>query len=309
MRETTPEVEAIGRFNITGNVIPNSWFKTIVGDTGKPNVNAIMVLSDIVYWYRPTEVRDERTGATLGFQRKFKGDLLQRSYKQLSDQFGISKQSAMRAVVLLEKLGAVTRVFKTIEADGTVLNNVLFIKPNVERLFELTYPDTPLPSFLMGGCHQKRGDKYIDFPTETSPTCNTPLPLTGMEPERPKNERAREGDAVEDPPKASGEGSGNLDKIIEDAIDVLQAEFPEEGAPYRNERFRRREREIVREKLESLGGEDAVREWVGRAVTAFGTPEFAKWLKDNARGKWVPSLGNVVVSGDWETFSGGSLWL
>lgn len=300
MRETTPEVEAIGQFNITGNVIPNSWFKTIVGDTGKPNVNAIMVLSDIVYWYRPTEVRDERTGATIGFQRKFKGDLLQRSYKQLSDQFGISKQSAMRAVVLLEKLGAVTRVFKTVETGGTVLNNVLFIRPNVERLFELTYPGTPLPSFLMGGCHQKRGDIYIDFPTETSPTCNTSLLPSVDEPEKRMNERARTG---EDRGGTQGDDGGWLDYLIE----KLRSEFPDKG-PYKNDAYRRKEASIIAQAVEGMSPEE-VDGWCQRVVSAFRAKDFGKWLEASGKKGWHPSLGNVIESGEWERFSGESLWL
>ena len=28
-------------------------------DNGKPNLTAIVILSDIVYWYKPTEVREE----------------------------------------------------------------------------------------------------------------------------------------------------------------------------------------------------------------------------------------------------------
>lgn len=217
-------------------------------------------------------------------------------------------KSAIRAAIKeLEERGYVHRE-RVKDPQSGLFNGVrYFIRPTRQNPSSHPLSDFPMSDNPMS---ENRTQSNINQSSiNQSSTYNTSLPLTGMEPERSKNERAREGDAVEDPPEASGDGSGNLDKIIEDAIDVLQAEFPEEGAPYRNERFRRREREIVREKLESLGGEDAVREWVGRAVTAFGTPEFAKWLKDNARGKWVPSLGNVVVSGDWETFSGGSLWL
>ena len=53
--------------NIEGNVIDNGWIENLRYDNGKPNMNAIMILSEIVYWYKPTLVRDEITGEVNGF--------------------------------------------------------------------------------------------------------------------------------------------------------------------------------------------------------------------------------------------------
>ena len=47
-------VDEVGRINISGNIIPMVWFQAIRYPNGKPNVNAIIILADIVYWYRPT---------------------------------------------------------------------------------------------------------------------------------------------------------------------------------------------------------------------------------------------------------------
>ena len=55
-------VDRMANFAITGNVVPQTWYRTILRETGKPHLLAIMILSDIVYWYRPKEVRDEVTG-------------------------------------------------------------------------------------------------------------------------------------------------------------------------------------------------------------------------------------------------------
>ena len=74
-------------------------------------------------------------------RKKFKSDLLQRSYQQISEQFGISKKEATNAVVFLEKLGVVKRVFRTISMNGIVVNNVLYLELIVDRLKELTYPE------------------------------------------------------------------------------------------------------------------------------------------------------------------------
>lgn len=135
-------VDRLGRLQITGNIIPAAWYRTIRRESGKPYLNAIVILSDIVYWYRPAEIRDEGTGQLLGYRKKFRADLLQRSYQQLADQFGISKRDASNAVIELEKLGVVKRVFRKLEVDGMVIPNVLFLALNVEVLERLTYPET-----------------------------------------------------------------------------------------------------------------------------------------------------------------------
>lgn len=133
-------VDQMSRLQISGNVIPVSWYKTIRKPTGKPNLNAIIILADIVYWYRAVEIRDEMTGQLIGLRKKFHADLLQRSYQQLADQFGITKRDATNAVVELEKLGVVRRVFRTLDVKGQTVSNVLFLDLNVTVLEHLTYP-------------------------------------------------------------------------------------------------------------------------------------------------------------------------
>ncbi|MFV0527653.1 MAG: DUF6017 domain-containing protein [Lachnospiraceae bacterium] len=134
-------VDENAKLNITGNIIPQMWYRTIVRDNGKPNLTAIVVLADIVYWYKPTEQRDENTGQIIAVKKKFKADLLQRSYQQISEQFGISKKEATNAVIFLEKLGVIKRVFRTVTINGLVINNVLYLELVVERLKEKTYPE------------------------------------------------------------------------------------------------------------------------------------------------------------------------
>lgn len=151
-------VDENAKLNISGNIIPQAWYKTIIRDSGKPNLTAIVILADIVYWYKPVEVRDEVTGQVVESKKKFKADLLQRSYQQISEQFGISKKEATSAVVFLEKLGVVKRVFRTINIEGLVINNVLYLELIVTRLRELTYPEDREPDSgeeANGGCTEK----------------------------------------------------------------------------------------------------------------------------------------------------------
>ena len=133
-------VDAMTSIQFTGNVIPQIWYKQIVRDNGKPHLLAISILADIVYWYRPTEIRDPGTGSFLGFRKKFKGDLLQRSYQQFADMFGESKRTVTEAVIRLESLGVIKRIFRTIDVGGMLYNNVLFIRLNPDKLYEITYP-------------------------------------------------------------------------------------------------------------------------------------------------------------------------
>lgn len=134
-------VDRLSRMNITGNVIPAAWYQTIRKPTGKPYLNAIVILSDIVYWYRAAEVRDEGSGQLLGYRKRFKADLLQRSYQQMADQFGITKRDATNAVVELERLGVVRRVFRTLAINGQTVPNILFLELDADVLEQITFPE------------------------------------------------------------------------------------------------------------------------------------------------------------------------
>jgi len=136
-----PIVDEVGTMNFTGNIIPMIWFKTIRYPNGAPNNNAIHILADIVYWYRPKEERDEESGQLVGMKKKFRDDYLQRSYDQMADTFGLSKKQVTEAVKALEKMGIVKRIFKTIHVRGQILNNVLFIELVPKRLYEVTFPE------------------------------------------------------------------------------------------------------------------------------------------------------------------------
>ena len=89
--DTTSEVEAIGSLHFEGNIIPMEWFNHIISDSGKPDLVSIMILSDVIYWYRPTILRDESTGKIKSYKKKFKADLLQRSYNDIENLFGFTR--------------------------------------------------------------------------------------------------------------------------------------------------------------------------------------------------------------------------
>lgn len=137
--ETTDKLIGI---EFSGNVIHNQWYKTIVKENGKADIIAINILADIVYWYRPTEVRNESTGQTIGYKKKYKADLLQRGYESYADQFGISKRQVKSAMDRLEELDIIRKDFRNITTvDKLFLSNVLYIKLNFKTLHNLSFTD------------------------------------------------------------------------------------------------------------------------------------------------------------------------
>ena len=180
----------------TGNVIPQNWYRVFVKSDlkhPKPHLLAINILADIVYWYRPREIRDEGTGQVIGYQKKFRDDMLQRSYAQISEQFGCSAGQAKDAIVFLEQMGVVRREFRTLQSNGMVYANVLYLALDVQRLKELTYPSaeispdgcpdrpdgasdeidhTPVSEFR-GGCAEISTHPPVEFPQTNTEITNT----------------------------------------------------------------------------------------------------------------------------------------
>lgn len=79
----------ITKLSFKGDIIPHSWYqhirksdkKTKQGD--KPYLLAIMILANIIYWYRLEEVRDESTNLIIGYRQKFKYKMLQKVIKTM----------------------------------------------------------------------------------------------------------------------------------------------------------------------------------------------------------------------------------
>ena len=140
-------VDAISEIAFEGNIIPWSWYKTLRLPSHKPDLVAIMILADVVYWYRPAPIHDERTGEVLGWKKKFSADLLQRSHDAYVTQFGFTQQQVKDALYRLESIyGVIRRERRTITTAGHGrMGNVLFIAPIIEAIRTITHP-RPLAS-------------------------------------------------------------------------------------------------------------------------------------------------------------------
>ncbi len=128
--------------NFTGNIIPHTWYSTIQSDSGKPDLAAITILSEILYWHRPREECDESDSGGIELHKRFKADLLQLSYKQLWVKFRLTKDQSRRGIKRLEELGLIKRHLRTVitESDDK-LGNVMFIELFSDRLLEITFPE------------------------------------------------------------------------------------------------------------------------------------------------------------------------
>lgn len=132
------KVDTIGEFEFKGNIIPHSWYKTILRNN-KPYLTAMTILGEIAYWYRPIVIKDEKTNKIIGFRKKFAADLLQLSYPDLVDKFGFSRNEVYNAMVFLEKLGVIKRYFRTINTKLGKVPNVMYIDISCKKLYELTF--------------------------------------------------------------------------------------------------------------------------------------------------------------------------
>lgn len=145
-----PIVEAVHQLNIAGNIVPNEFFETIKQPkTGKPHLLAIMIMADILYWYRPTEIRDEATGETLEWRQKFKADMLQKSYAAHAERFGVSKRQIKDAYDLLRGLGLVTTELRVLITPQGPISNVMFVAPvvaTVQAILGVKVRDVPPPT-------------------------------------------------------------------------------------------------------------------------------------------------------------------
>ena len=124
--------------SLEGNLIDSGWIENLKYENGKTNLNAVMILSEIVYWYRPVEIRDESTGAVLGYKKKFKKDKLQKTYEALGERFGLSKRQAKLACDYLKEKGIITVEFRTIKTSQGRVPNVMFVEPVIEELKKIT---------------------------------------------------------------------------------------------------------------------------------------------------------------------------
>ncbi len=204
--QATEIVLALGELNFTGNIIPETWYQWLCkevpvkrdGTMGwRPYLEAIVILSDICYWYRPRYVRDELSGNLVAIEKRFAADKLQRSYQDLADRFGMGKDQARNAITWLVEQGYITTELRTIQARGTTLANVLFIEPCIEAITRISRPYMPPVEGGIGSATDRVSvlqpipvgsttDTYTESTIETTPETTLEEPAAPATQTRPE---------------------------------------------------------------------------------------------------------------------------
>lgn len=133
---TTPVVDQVSAANIF--IDPAVWTKVLINKKSKkPNYVALLILQRILYWYKRTDVVDEKTGRVIGYKKKFKYDMLQLGYKQIQDQIGCSYREAEAAIHVLVE----TNIIKKELRHFSWSSNVMFVEPIVENILCISNPE------------------------------------------------------------------------------------------------------------------------------------------------------------------------
>ena len=139
-----PVCERMKTVRISGDVIPASWYQNIRKGKNKTDLVACAILANIMYWYRPTEVRDEATDKVIGYKQKFKADKLQKSYANYAEMLGIPKSTIKKAIDNLVNLKLVTRTFRNFTTkEGLRLINVMYLEPILDNILAISYTTSP----------------------------------------------------------------------------------------------------------------------------------------------------------------------
>ena len=152
-----PVVTQFGQLHFDGNVTPHAWYQSplLQNEKGKPNLVAITLLADLVYWYRPVVLRDEVSGRETGRRQKFSSDKLQKNYQKWGEVFGLTQRQVEDAMAFLKRGGLVTVETRAVVTQFGTFPNCAFIEPVYAAVKEITFP---------------RPEKTGDRPRKNGPT-------------------------------------------------------------------------------------------------------------------------------------------
>ena len=187
-----PAVAEIGKIHFEGNIVPHSWYQQITLESGKPDLPAIVILAEIIYWYRPYQTLTK--GGKPILKKHFDGDMFQCSAAYYEDKFGLTKHQTRKALKRLEDAGYIRREYRDIVQQGILRNCVMFVEPLPLAIMAITHPDRVIETDLaealipspVGDPPSPVGDVYkgikttTEISTETT-TTTTPNPSASNE--------------------------------------------------------------------------------------------------------------------------------
>ena len=115
------------------NILPHFWFYKIVDKEGRPDLPAIMILSEIIGWFRSLAKAGSNTYYSTGKSLPELVDgKLAVSYDFLSDKLNFLKERIRKNLIHLEKLDILYREVKNIALKDGKRINQLYISINPE---------------------------------------------------------------------------------------------------------------------------------------------------------------------------------
>jgi len=131
-------VAEIGKIHFEGNIIPHPWYQHITLESGKPDLPAIIILAEIVYWYRPYQTLTK--GGKPILKKHFDGDMFQCTAAYFENKFGLTKDQIRKALKRLEDAGYIRREYRDVIQQGILRNNIMFIEPVPLAILAITHP-------------------------------------------------------------------------------------------------------------------------------------------------------------------------
>ena len=164
-------VEEIGRIHFEGNIIPHPWYQRITLESGKPDMPAIIILAEILYWYRPIQSLDQ-SGKPIS-RKRFDSDMFQCSAAYFEAKFGFTKTQARRAIARLEEGGLIRREFRDVVIQGILRNNITFVEPVPLAIMAITHPPSAVAEMMVSAVSEA-----LPLVGQTpSPVGQTPSPV------------------------------------------------------------------------------------------------------------------------------------
>lgn len=138
--KASKSVLAIANLKFEGvTAIPDSWYKNITNKSGSPDLLAIVLLSEIVYWHRLMPVYED--DMLIGYSQKFMGSKLQKQTSELSKKYGFSEKSINEALNRLVDLSLITREFSDVRKGELVIQKRQFIDIIPEQVIKISVLD------------------------------------------------------------------------------------------------------------------------------------------------------------------------
>ena len=129
-----------------GPHIDINWYKHIQrGD--KPYMPALIILADVVYWSRPTVIRDEVTNQIVKYKRKTKLDYLLRTSTDYNLLYGLTRKQVGDARKILIDLNLIELEEKFHQTPkGKSVSDGYLTAPIIHNIKEIKNEPTPVPT-------------------------------------------------------------------------------------------------------------------------------------------------------------------